>query len=211
MLHRAKKLQSVFDTFCSEFHHSHLRVTLDEWRQVDYLICITQPFYRFTTALSKTRDVTIHTVFSIYNHLFDHLERRIRQLQRKKIGWKQQMLEALRSAESKLRDYYTMTDLEGLSDIYSTGTILAPQYKLEFFQTPDWQDDEKDFAAQYKQALKDRVKHYENSVYSALSQAGGIQSAGPTSEIDLLLVRDCRPTAPVSELTQYLKSGKWFL
>jgi hypothetical protein len=36
------------------------------------------------------------------------------------------MLEALRLAESKLRDYYTMTDLKGLSDIYLTGTILAP-------------------------------------------------------------------------------------
>jgi hypothetical protein len=101
-----------------------------------------------------------------------------------------------------------MTDLEGLSDIYSTGTILAPQYKLEFFQTPDWQDDKKDFAARYKQSLEDRVKHYEDSVYSSLSRAGGIESAKPTSEIDLLLARDSRPTAPVSELTQYLKSGK---
>ncbi|RHZ45341.1 uncharacterized protein CDV56_102092 [Aspergillus thermomutatus] len=99
-----------------------------------------------------------------------------------------------------------MTDLEGLSDIYSAGTILAPQYKLEFFQTPDWQDDNKDFAAQYKQALEDRVKHYENSVYSCLSQAGGLHIAKPTSEIDLLLARDNRPIAPVSELTQYLKS-----
>ncbi|OKO97902.1 hypothetical protein PENSUB_9828 [Penicillium subrubescens] len=208
MLRRAKKLQPIFDTFCSEFHHTHLRVTSDKWRQIDYLICITQPFYKFTTALSKTKDVTIHTVFSIYNRLFDHLENRIRQLQRKKIGWKQQMLKALRSAESKLRDYYTITDLEGLSDIYSTGTILAPQYKLEFFQTPDWQDNKKDFAARYKQSLEDRVKHYEDSVYSSLSRAGGIQSAKPTSEIDLLLARDSRPTAPVSELTQYLKSGK---
>jgi hypothetical protein len=94
-----------------------------------------------------------------------------------------------------------MTDLEGLSDIYSTGTILAPQYKLKFFQTPDWQDDKKDFAAQYKQSLEDQVKHYEDNVYSSLSRAGSIQSAKPTSEIDLLLARDSRPTAPVSELT----------
>jgi hypothetical protein len=104
MLRRAKKLQPIFDTFCSECHHTHLRVTSDEWRQIDYLICITQPFYKFTTALSKTKDVTIHTVFSIYNRLFDYLENRIRQLQQKRIGWKQQMLEALRSGESKLRD-----------------------------------------------------------------------------------------------------------
>ena len=118
------------------------------------------------------------------------------------------MLEALRSAESKLRDYYTMTDLEGLSDIYSTGTILAPQYKLKFFQTPDWQDDKKDFATQYKQSLEDQVRHYKNSIYSSLPGARSIQSAKPTSEIDLLLARDSRPTIPVSELTQYLKSSK---
>jgi hypothetical protein len=58
--------------------------------------------------------------------LFDHLEASIRQLRRKKVGWKQQMLEALESAESKLREYYGRTDDKELSDIYAYGTILAP-------------------------------------------------------------------------------------
>lgn len=209
MLRRAKKLQPFFDTFCSEFHHSHLRITSDKWRQVDYLICITQPFYKFTTALSKTKDVTIHTVFSIYNHLFEHLESRIQQLEKKRIRWKQQILEALRSAESKLREYYTMTDFQGLGDMYAIGTLLAPQYKLEFFQGPDWQDEEKDYAAQYKKSLEDRIKEYQEKLYGSISQAEGLQYAKPTNELDLLLAS--KPPTPVSELTQYLKGGKWFI
>lgn len=46
----------------------------EEWRQIEYLLWITQPFFKFTTALSKTKDVTIHSVFGIYNKLFEHLE-----------------------------------------------------------------------------------------------------------------------------------------
>jgi hypothetical protein len=150
--------------------------------------------------------VTIHTVFSIYNHLFEHLESRIRQLKRKKTGWKQQILEALRLAESKLKEYYRMTDFQGVGDIYATGTILAPQYKLEFFQAPDWQDEEMDYAAQYKQGLEDRIKEYQGKLYGSFSQAEGLQYAKPKNELDLLLAS--KPTTPVSELAQYLKGGK---
>lgn len=51
----------------------------EEWRQIGYLLWITQPF-KFTTSLSKTKDITIHIVFEIYNNLFDHLEKSIHQL-----------------------------------------------------------------------------------------------------------------------------------
>lgn len=155
MLHRAKRLESSFDRFCSEYAHTHLQITLDEWHQVDYLLCITQPFFQFTTALLKTKDVTIHTVFSIYNRLFDHLERSIQQLKHKKIGWKQQMLQALKSAESKLREHYYMTDARGLGDIFVISTILDLQYKLDFFKTSDWQDPETDYSSQYQEIMEE--------------------------------------------------------
>jgi hypothetical protein len=129
-------------------HHTHLQLNADEWQQIEYLICITQPFYQYTTALSKTKGVTIHMVFSIYNRLFEHLESRQRQLRCKKILRKRQMLYALNMSRDKLKDYYSATDTAGLINIYTNGTILAPQYKLEFIQTPEWQDEE--FAGKYK-------------------------------------------------------------
>lgn len=80
MLRRAKRLQSSFDEFCSHYELPHLALNEEEWRQIDYILWITQPFFKFTTALSKIKDVTIYMVFGIYNKLFDHLEKSIRQL-----------------------------------------------------------------------------------------------------------------------------------
>lgn len=64
----------------------------EEWRQVDYLLFLTQPFFDFTVELSKTRDATTHHVFLIYNKLFEHLEKSISQLTKKRTSWKRQML-----------------------------------------------------------------------------------------------------------------------
>ena len=75
MLRRAKRLQSTFDDFCRVYNQSDLQLSKEEWRQVDYLLSITQPFWAFTNKVSKSRDVTIYTVFGIYNALFAYLEK----------------------------------------------------------------------------------------------------------------------------------------
>lgn len=80
MLRRAKRLQSIFDEFCEHYGQDHFAFSAEEWRQIEYLLWITQPFFKFTSLLSQMKDVTIHLVFGIYNKLFDHLEKSIRQL-----------------------------------------------------------------------------------------------------------------------------------
>ncbi|KAJ5316465.1 hypothetical protein N7476_006772 [Penicillium atrosanguineum] len=65
MLRRTKRLRSFFQPFCDKYERPEM---------VDYLLFITQPFFDFTVKLSKTRDVTTHYVFLIYNKLFEHLE-----------------------------------------------------------------------------------------------------------------------------------------
>ena len=74
MLRRAKRLQSSLDMFCVVNGHHELMLDKEQWRQIDYLLCLTQPFFEFTTALSHTKDATIYGVFSIYNQLFSYLE-----------------------------------------------------------------------------------------------------------------------------------------
>ena len=86
MLQRAKRLQSDLDQYCRTYRVNHLMINSEEWRQIDYLLCLTKPFFLFTTILSKTKDITIHGVFSLYNKLFDHLEASIRQLRQKKVS-----------------------------------------------------------------------------------------------------------------------------
>lgn len=81
MLYQAKQLQYTFNRFCSKYGLRNLALNPEEWCQIDYLLWIIQPFFQFTTVLSKTKDVTVHNVFSIYNKLFDHLEKSVGQLQ----------------------------------------------------------------------------------------------------------------------------------
>ena len=140
MLQRAKRLRSIFGPFCAEYDRTDLMLDAKEWRQVDYLLWITQPFFEFTTELSKTKDATTHHVFKIYNLLFEHLEESISQLAKKRVPWKKTMLRALEAALEKLRRYYSATD-SIKDDLYAISTMLAPSNTSKFFLTKDWDDE----------------------------------------------------------------------
>jgi hypothetical protein len=58
---------------------------------MDYLLLITKPFFNFTNVLSKTRDILVHHVFTIYNRLFSHLDNMEKRLKYKAISWKKRM------------------------------------------------------------------------------------------------------------------------
>ena len=60
MLDRARKFQRVFDQYCTIHQYVQFKLDQEEWRQVDYLLLITKPFFDLTNVLSKTRDVTLH-------------------------------------------------------------------------------------------------------------------------------------------------------
>jgi hypothetical protein len=107
ILRRAKRLRDIFTPFCAQYSCEEMLLNREEWRQVDYLLYITQPFFDYTTQLSKTRDITAHYVFKIYNKLFEHLEQSMNQLRRKRMLWKQQMFRALEAGRLKLDEYYS--------------------------------------------------------------------------------------------------------
>ncbi|KAJ5751394.1 uncharacterized protein N7511_008359 [Penicillium nucicola] len=78
--------------------------------------------------------------------------------EKKRIRREKQIPEALRSAESKLKDI-----------------------SLSFVQGPDWQDEEKDHAAQWKKGLEDQMKEYQEKLYESISQTEGLQHAKPVT------------------------------
>lgn len=207
MLQRAKRLQSTFDEFCTKYGHSHLKLDQEQWRQIDYLLHITQPFFQFTTALLKTNDVTIHLIFGIYNKLFDHLERSIGQLGRKKVTWKRTMLSALHAAKTKLSQYYAKTDdIHG--DIFAIGTMLAPQNKLQFFMGNDW---EADWLEKYRQSFIDYFEPYKQRLSRDQTSSKACLSITQSSEIDIeQMIGPSRPvpSSQHDELTRYLDSSK---
>ena len=85
MLRRANGLQEVFNQYCIDYNRLEFRLSPQEWRQVEYLLCITKPFYDLTVGLSKVKDTTIHSVFEAYNRLFAHFEDSMARLRRKRV------------------------------------------------------------------------------------------------------------------------------
>lgn len=206
MLRRAKRLQSTFNEFCSEYRLRDLALDQEEWRQIEYLLWITQPFFKFTTALSKTTDVTFHIIFDIYNQLFEHLEKSTQQLQRKVVPWKQVMLKALGAARDKLADYYNKTD-EVHGDLFAIGTMLAPENKLQFFSGKDL-DGDYDWRQRYRQSFKAYIKPYKQRLANQQTLPQAQPSSLPRSAIEMSLKgAKTQLLGQRDELAQYLETG----
>lgn len=207
MLRRAKRLRSIFDSFCIDYDRTDLVLDGDEWRQIDYLLWITQPFFDFTLELSKTKDATTHHVFRIYNKLFEHLERSMGQLTRKKVPWKKTMRKALEAAREKLASYYKQTDtIQG--DLYAIGTMLAPVNKFQFFITSDWDEKWRD---QYRKSFKTALSPYQERLCSQQGLPTSQASGRVGSRLDLMLSGSKRQLlSPKDEVVQYLDSGMSF-
>lgn len=213
MLRRAKRLQSTFDEFCSQYDQDHFALSPEEWRQIDYLLWITQPFFKFTTLLSKTKDVSIHLIFSIYNKLFNHLEKSKTALKRKKVAWKQLMLASLEAAEKKLSQYYSQTDTID-NNLYAIGTILSPQQKLEFFKGKDWDDPVNNWRAIYRASLEEYFQSYKRLHSDTQLSSRARSSAVAISELEIECgVEESQPLASSEhdELKEYLDSGELYL
>ncbi|KAJ5751474.1 uncharacterized protein N7511_008439 [Penicillium nucicola] len=208
MLRRAKRLRSIFTLFCTEYDCEEMLPSEQEWRQIDYLLSITEPFFDYTTQLSKTRDITAHYVFMIYNKLFAHLEQSMKQLRRKRVVWKKQMLDALEAGRIKLDEYYSQTDsIRG--HIYAISTMLAPVNKFQFFHTADWDQHWRDI---YRSSFREALAPYQAMLASDIQASGtSIAIAEPSSVLDSMLTGPGpggHPARlPVSdEISQYLDS-----
>ncbi|KAG0160023.1 hypothetical protein PDIDSM_7550 [Penicillium digitatum] len=111
MLNRAKKLQPFYDQYCTDHQYLYFKLDQEEWRQVEYLLLLTKPFFDFTMMLSKTKDITAHNIYSIYNKLFSHLDAAEAKLKNKGVIWKKRI------------------------------NIFSPSKKLRYFSSTDWQGD----------------------------------------------------------------------
>jgi len=106
--------------------------TPEDWRQIEYILEVLQPIRFWTLWRSKTRGVTIHRVFQVYQDIFDHLETQISNLERKRMLWKVDIREGLVKAQLKAASYYCKTESpRGL--LFGIGTCLNPYCKLNLF------------------------------------------------------------------------------
>jgi len=83
--------------------------------------------------MSKTRGVTIHRVFQVYQDIFDHVEMQISKLERKRMQWKVDIREGPVKAKLKATSYYgKMESARGF--LFGIGTCLNPYCKLNLFE-----------------------------------------------------------------------------
>lgn len=165
-----------------------------------------------TTILSKTRDVTVHSVFSIYNTLFGHFKRSIRQLRRKKVPWKKSMLSALEAGQEKLSSYYNKTE-QMHGNLYAMATILAPQHKLQFFSSKEWADDSQDWCEIYRKTVQEYILPYKQRLSDSQLLSRHQSPPAYTSELDSFYLTQSatRRSTPgdYDELEKYLGGGMY--
>ncbi|KAJ5316470.1 hypothetical protein N7476_006777 [Penicillium atrosanguineum] len=182
MLRRAKRLRDIFAPFYTEYDCEEMLLNDEEWRQVDYLLCITEPFFDYTTQLSKTRDVTAHYIFKIYNKLFEHLEQSMKQLRRKRVLW---------------------NGIQG--HLYAISTMLAPVNKFKFFLTNDW--DQK-WRETYRNSFQQALIPYQEQLLSLSQSLDGTRPVVQlSSKLDKMLDKSiAQPETATNKITQYLDS-----
>lgn len=211
MLRRAKRLRGFFQPFCEEYDCKEMLPSEEEWRQIDYLLYITEPFFYYTTELSKTRDVTVHLVFKIYNALFEHLEQLKKQLRRKRVHWKKHMLESLEAGRVKLDEYYSQTDnVKG--HVFAISTMLAPDNRFQFFQSDDW---DIKWRTIYRQSFATTLIPYQERLSNKEGSLSTDISAKPRSLFRRLNKiasgNKIQSKLATGEMSQYLDSGKFTL
>ncbi|KAG0154761.1 hypothetical protein PDIDSM_329 [Penicillium digitatum] len=177
MLNRAKKLQPFYDQYCTDHQYLYFKLDQEEWRQVEYLLLLTKPFFDFTMMLSKTKDITAHNIYSIYNKLFSHLDAAEAKLKNKGVIWKKRMLWALQTAKKKLSKYYTATEYEPYGDIYALATIFSPSKKLRYFSSTDWQSDI-DYANRYQEVLSREFDRYRKMLTHDTNDPAVLETSG---------------------------------
>jgi len=115
--------------------------------------------------MSKTRGVTIHQVFQVYQDIFDHLEMQISKLQQKRMQWKVDIREGLVKAKLKAASYYGKTEIpRGL--LFGIGTCLNPYCKLNLFR--EW-DLDASGATEYEKSYKKEFIAYYDLYYAPIN------------------------------------------
>ena len=118
MMARAFHLRNDLDLFLDNEDNKVLRLSTQDWTHIAYLIDVTRQFAKATNAVSRTKKVTAHQAFRIYNKLFEHLENVERRLRAKRVPWKGDMQRAIKAATNRLSFYYDKTR-ESLGYFYS--------------------------------------------------------------------------------------------
>lgn len=109
--------------------YSMLQLKEADWGRVEELLEILRPMEQVTALVGTTKSVTIHAVFRLYNHVFNHLEANIAYWEASEKQYAKEYLQALNAARDKLDEHYSRTD-GSRGTIFNLATLLDPHTKL---------------------------------------------------------------------------------
>lgn len=140
MLARALEIRKPFELTVQSFSQlKNLMLTTDDWVKVVKTLILLKPFKEATNELSEEGVPKLSQTISIYNALFEHLEKysTVRSTEYREgrehsrsgdaEGWLQSAVDA---GWAKLMDYYPTSD--GLVFLVATGTIIVFLIHLNF-------------------------------------------------------------------------------
>ena len=138
MCERAIYLRKGIDLYTKEQDLDDLCLSRSEWKQIEILLDILEPFKRCSDRMEAMNRPGIEKVFWIYEKLFNDVDR-IAQHLNNETGEEKRCLDALIPAydamHSKLSKYYSGTEKP---DVYRDAMILDPHLKLHLTTNMDW-------------------------------------------------------------------------
>ena len=138
------------------------------------MIALLYPFYRFTRALSKFTDSTIHQVWAIYNNLFQHLENQHSEAEYKPV-WKNDLQTVIKNAQDKFDKYYKQTE-HVREELYAVAAVLDPYLRMNAYRPEHWEREEQmTYRVQIVQFYEAHYMQYESSTYIQATQASEVE------------------------------------
>jgi len=185
MCERAVYLRKAIDMYVKQQYFFQLEISQQEWKRVEFLLDILEPFKRCNDRMEGTKRPGIEKVFWIYETLFNELDRLAEvmdQADTKEAEWIKELQPAFGAMRAKLTKYYTGTSKPS---VYGDGMILDPRLKLYLTTQPQWsggQDGEYSGAG-YSAACRNRyLEKYEK--VTPQSQPPTSSRKRPHSSID---------------------------
>ena len=163
MLLRALRLQDFIKSYISTHENENitfqkLSLNSKEWKHVQYLVELLKSFAIFTDLLERNHELSINSIYIIYDVLFFHIKDYIIALKRKQRSWKHSLLKVLTQAWIKLFKYYANVSHDR-ELMYNLENIIDSHQKLDLYNRSTWQDS--DYKQKYKQKFIDYyARHY---------------------------------------------------
>jgi len=138
MCERGVYLRKAIDTYVQQQAFFHLEISQQEWKRVEFLLDILEPFKRCNDRMEGTKRPGIEKVFWVYETLFNEIDRLVEAMDNvigRDSQWIRELLPAFQAMRAKLTKYYDKT---ATPFVYGDGMILDPRLKLYLTKQSQW-------------------------------------------------------------------------